>query len=61
MINGYATLTIMGAAFITQSLSMFGSFAELNMNVWLYGVYLGSIIFKTVSGALRLYAYDQYF
>lgn len=59
LVGSYAGLTLGSVAFITQVLSIFGIAAEINIMVWMYGVSLGGLIIGMITGALRLWAYEQ--
>jgi len=59
LIKTWGVLVIMGVAFLTQLLSMFGMFAHINMLVWGWGVMLGGGILSMVSGIMTMLSYRQ--
>ena len=59
MAGNYFTIAWMGAATITQLLSMLGIAAEINVMVWMYGGIV-SMVVSFIAGIVGMYAYDQY-
>ena len=57
LIGDYATLAIMGAATITQLLSMFADFGSINVMVWHYGVMMAGGLVSMIVGAMWMWAY----
>jgi hypothetical protein len=56
LISGYGTMAIFGVATITQLLSNFGILADINLMVWVYGVFMGATALGGVTQLLNFFA-----
>ena len=55
----YVNLAVWGVAALTQLLATFGIMTDINLLVWMYGVFLVGMISTAITGLLYGYAFDS--